>query len=461
MPCNSDKSAAILVAAAVTLSRIPFLTRSYGYDGDGWVVAATARRIAEEGKYVYSRPPGYPLQELICSIFWKAGPLALNGLTALFSVAAAVFFFLILRALGIPRRDGVLGAIALAFVPMIYINSTATLDYIWALAFLLASLYGVLRERVTIAGVAAGAAIGCRITSGAMLIPLGLVLLAAAPEGRRIQAAARFVILALLAGVLCYLPVFLSYGPEFFRFADEPLSMRLRTRLILYGLTLGVWGLLGTVALVVLFAGFLIKRKNIVRPHLHGIASSKPFAAAITIAITLYVISFARLPIEWAYLIPIVPFVLLLVYRSAPPGWTSIFSIVLMISPFLITVNLQGNVSLPGPLLVDSKQKSEQLDSIKEVYTHINACPTDIVILETGPEIHRFLATPPGSNGWEWEKEVSFTLTLPHRERRQKASETTTVFTLIKEKHRYIGAFVHFKDKNGKVRMRVEKFQGK
>ena len=69
MICKSDKGTAFLVAAAGTLSRIPFRSRSYGFDGDAWNAAYAARVIAEEGHYRYSRPPGYPLQEYVCSLF--------------------------------------------------------------------------------------------------------------------------------------------------------------------------------------------------------------------------------------------------------------------------------------------------------------------------------------------------------------------------------------------------------
>lgn len=64
MICKSDKGTAFLVAAAGTLSRIPFLFRSYGFDGDARNAAYAARVIAEEGHYRYSRPPGSPYRSM-------------------------------------------------------------------------------------------------------------------------------------------------------------------------------------------------------------------------------------------------------------------------------------------------------------------------------------------------------------------------------------------------------------
>src|SRR5207245_1842743 len=79
-----------LLAAGVALSRAPFLAPGYGTDTDAWKLAYAARFIATQGRYLASRLPGYPIQELVSALFWKGGPLALNGPTALFSVLATV-----------------------------------------------------------------------------------------------------------------------------------------------------------------------------------------------------------------------------------------------------------------------------------------------------------------------------------------------------------------------------------
>jgi len=138
-----------------------------------------------------------------------------------------------------------------------------------------------------------------------------------------------------------------------------------------------------------------------------------------------------------------------------------VFCAALIASPFLINVGAVGNVSAQGPLLVDWNRKAEQLASIEEVYLHVNECPQNVVILETGPGIYRMRAMPRGENGFAHEKKITFVRTLPHWERSQRASETVTVYTLIKEKHRYVGAFVYFANENGNIQMQVEKFSAK
>jgi membrane-bound ClpP family serine protease len=166
------------------LSRVPFLDAGYGRINDAWRVATAAREIATSGRYTASRFPPHPVQEIVCSLFWRGWPVASNAATAVLSAFAVLFFALSLARLGI---DGVLEAsAALAFAPVIFINSTSSLDYLWALAFILGSLFFVLDRKPILAGIFLGLAIGCRITSGAMLLPLLiLVWRTLAPEPTR------------------------------------------------------------------------------------------------------------------------------------------------------------------------------------------------------------------------------------------------------------------------------------
>ena len=96
--------------------------------------------------------PGYPLPETSYALIWRAGPLAINGLTALLSTVAFVFFALTLKRLCSP--DYLLAGLALVFTPVIYINSVTSMDYVWALAFLLASQYWILARKSMLAGFA-------------------------------------------------------------------------------------------------------------------------------------------------------------------------------------------------------------------------------------------------------------------------------------------------------------------
>jgi hypothetical protein len=163
----------IILTFVVFLSRVPFLGDGFGTNPDGWRVADAARIIALSGHYSYSRPPGHPFQELFYSLIWDASPTMFNLITAMLSVGVFIFFYLSLAKLNF--KKSLLGALALVFIPVVYINSTNSMDFIWALFFILGSFYFALDLKLALAGIFLGLAIGCRITSAAMMIPIGLL----------------------------------------------------------------------------------------------------------------------------------------------------------------------------------------------------------------------------------------------------------------------------------------------
>src|ERR1700677_829561 len=142
-PSLPRPAALALLCAAVLLTRLPFLGAGYGEHADNWRVALAARHIAETGVYEVSRFPGYPVQEIVCSWFWKTGPYGLNLLDALFCVVAIFSFALICMEYGM--RHWWLAALALAFAPVVYINSVSSKDLPWTLALLLGSWWWAMR----------------------------------------------------------------------------------------------------------------------------------------------------------------------------------------------------------------------------------------------------------------------------------------------------------------------------
>lgn len=91
-PRNQRIAFACLIAVMVLASRLPFLGAGYGVNVDAWRVARAARNIALSGHYEASRLPGYPIQEIVSSWLWRGGPWALNGASAVLSVAALAGF---------------------------------------------------------------------------------------------------------------------------------------------------------------------------------------------------------------------------------------------------------------------------------------------------------------------------------------------------------------------------------
>src|SRR3954469_14360115 len=109
----------VFLSLIIFLSRLPFLWAGFGAEEDSWLLPLTAKHIALNGTYEMSRAPGHPLQELLYSLMWNAGPFAYNLVTSITSVIAVVFFALALRNLNF--KHYLFAAFAFAFTPIVFI----------------------------------------------------------------------------------------------------------------------------------------------------------------------------------------------------------------------------------------------------------------------------------------------------------------------------------------------------
>jgi hypothetical protein len=362
-----ERLALALAALAVLLTRLPWIGSGYGSDPDGYRVVIAARQIARTGVYQASRLPGYPVYEYLTALSATAAPWVSNAVTALFSVAAFVLFALIVRELGVRRY--LLIALAFAMTPVVYLSSCCTMDYIPAVAGQLAATYAVLRRRPMLAGLLLGLSIGCRITAGALALPLCLwILLTAAPRPA-VRQCLTFGITLLLVSVLCFLPVLRLYGADFFAFYDNggypPLDVVYTRALPL------VWGPLGLLALLALLCAapgyYRFTRAALDEPRTR-------YALALAgVAIALYLIAFLRLPDEAGYLLPAVPFVLLAIALLTPPWAVGAVALALMLSSWVAFDH--GVPALDGPIVEDHLVRESQQRSTRAVIDAVASLP--------------------------------------------------------------------------------------
>jgi hypothetical protein len=342
LPTLSRPIALALLCVTVLLTRLPFLGFGYGEHADNWRTALAARHIAETGAYEYSRAPGYPVQDYTCALLWKTGPFGFNLLDALFCTAAALFFALICIEHGV--ADWWLAGLALAFVPIIYVNSVSSKDFPWALGFLMAAWWCALRKKPVLTGILLGLAMGVRITSGAAALPIALTLIDGADNRTAFR---RILITGLISAaivLIAFTPVYDRYGVDFFDFYAQhamPDGWEIAARM-----TTEVWGVLGVAGLcVALVAAPMAKARPVIAPrHLLAWASM----------VVIYIIAFFCLPDEAAYLIPALPFVLLLLWRATPRWAFRMCCALIIISPFL---SWSGARPAPGLVLQDHRQR--------------------------------------------------------------------------------------------------------
>ncbi len=342
----------------VFLSRLPFLSAGYGLDGDSWAVAITALKLHETGNYIVSRLPGYPVQEWLTSLVIGGGPFAVNCLTAVVSTIGFLFFVLTLRALRF--RSIYLAGFALAAVPILYIHSTTAIDYNFALAFILIALFFVIKDNPLLAGIFLGLAIGSRITSGAMLIPFAIMLTKSMSVRGNVMRILRLTIPALLIGALVFIPVFLQYSWGFFTYYDVPYPSIPK---VLYKFSLEVWGVLGFAALIISTVLLFLPVRESAQKYLFPRSVNERFVIAWLVAVDLYIIAFLKLPMESGYLIPIIPFVLLIFGKYLYQRAFHFLCICLILSPFLFTISPSErfDATSPSPLSFHFSSGGEDL----------------------------------------------------------------------------------------------------
>jgi hypothetical protein len=317
----------------VLLTRLPFLFNGFGVEEDSWGLVLNSYEILEKGHYVYSRLPGHPVQEMILAYFPSITPLAYNGLSAFFSAIASVFFAMIMKKLTF--RYYFSAGLILAFIPVFYISSVSTIDYCWAAAFIMISMYFLIKENIWAAGIFLGIASGCRITSALMILPF-LFLINATNIAEFFKKSIALCLISFCVFIVVFLPAFIEYGISVISTYKQPYPPIPK---VIFKGSIGVLGITGIIALIVLMLIMFINRKKrqlnfINTPH------RKILFCSITAIITTLLI-FIRLPEKSAFLIPALPFLIILVsYYIKTPKAFAFFFISMALSSFLFSINI-------------------------------------------------------------------------------------------------------------------------
>lgn len=383
----------------VFISRIPFLSAGYGIEEDSWGIALAAFHTKLTGIYEPSRLPGHPVQELIYSALWGTGPIVFNGLCAFFSAVGAVFFALILKHLSF--KHFFIASLAFAFVPVYYISSTYTIDFVWTQAFILISFYYLLKNKLIVCGIFLGLAIGCRITSGAMLLPFMIIIWQNKNLKQNIILLLKIAAPMALVAIITYAPIVQQFGLSFFMYYDQfpypPLSK------VLYKMTLGVFGVIGVIAIgvAVLFIFFNKQKQNFGAAFENKL--DKKIIIASFVILVLYTISYFRLPQKSGYMISVIPFVILLFGYYLNSKNFKLVCIAFILSSFICSINLTDklrgasyskyavlfNVSgqelffdpFSGPIFSDYSKRKQKMKFTADLIGKTNTIKTKTIII--------------------------------------------------------------------------------
>jgi protein-S-isoprenylcysteine O-methyltransferase Ste14 len=295
------------VLLLLILVNLPLAFLGYGDHVDTYGALDAGRRLLTTGVYHPSRNPGYLLFETAAAGLSMVGGYPLSNLATLAMGALAVWCFLgVTRELGVPHRHGL--AAILILTPTFWVSCHTTTDFVWALACLLGAFLLLLRGRAWTAGVVLALAIGLRLGS---LFP-ALCLLAFAfwrrPGDRRRLALAG--VLALGLGGLCYLPPWAEAGYHLSFLQAHVGDAELWTpkmRLGRFVFKNIYWPGLFATAMLALFS------PGVARALWRQRRGERGPVIVLCLAVLLCLeLLFLQYPIRQVYLLPIVPFALIL-----------------------------------------------------------------------------------------------------------------------------------------------------
>ncbi len=314
---------------------LPLTFFGYGSDVDTYRVLEAGRNFIATADYVPSRRPGFLVHELSTYVLDRLGGSLLSNLGTLFwALVAVVCLGRILRRHQVAQA----GLLLLAFIvhPVFWYNATVTADYAWALGMLLAGFDFLERGRFGWAGLALGLSIGCRISSAPVAALLLIYAWLEFPGQRRRVIGSAFLV-ALLAALAYILPWdFAEWRPSFWEASigsPDLWSPGMQAGRFFYK-NLYFWGVPAALFLIVLLARFARK------PQAWKGPGARRLAGLCLLALLGLQALFFRYPIEVEYLLPTLPFWLILVGLGLPRRREAVILILVILSYNLVNLNL-------------------------------------------------------------------------------------------------------------------------
>ena len=314
----------------------PFIFLGYGSDYDSYNVLWVGKNYIETLDYVPSRVPGFFIYETIIFFLNSIGGSFLTNFGSLcMSLSILAVFMYICKRYGVPNYRFL--AIIMMVHPYYLVNSTCTMDYLFALGFTMIGFWMLLEGKFVAAGVTMAMGIGSRLTTA---LVAGMMLLWAfifkVQNRRRI----------LLSGVITVIVSFIFYLPPI-TFAEwkthiflpsiggeEFWSLYLRAGRFIYK-SVYFWGP----------PAFFILIWGLVRLGISGkLKGNKKLLQICILSLALIIgieIFYWRLPTEPSYLIPTIPFWMILIsFAFSDKKWVLGLLLSLVIISNFVTVNI-------------------------------------------------------------------------------------------------------------------------
>lgn len=240
---QKDKRILFLLFIFIFLSRIPFIFYGYGSEEDAWSVALNASIMHQTGVYEYSRLPGHPVQEVIFALLYSDRAYVFNLITVIISTIGFLYFFRLLKLLGATSFQSFYTTLFTAFIPIAYIHSTNSMDYMWAFSFITIATYYLLTQKIITSALFISLAFGCRVSS-LLMLPFMYYFLNSYNNDQLTKSIRKHFVFSCIFCLILLLPLFSRYGIRFIDFYAQQYPSFAKA---LYKYTLALTGLGGII----------------------------------------------------------------------------------------------------------------------------------------------------------------------------------------------------------------------
>jgi hypothetical protein len=298
---GSDRVRWALLGCAACLY-VPLIFAGPGSDPDSKRELHSGLTLLWQHRYVMSRPPGYFPYEALCGFLCQLGGSVANNLaTIAMSLALLDAFLGVCRHFEVPNRY--LLATTMALHPVYWAASTSTIDFLWALGCFFVGFRLLLDCRYFAGAAMLGLAVGIRLSSVLLAGPLLIWKLTEHPRDARPWCAAA---LATAIGAALYIPEFISSGSSlrFLTYYVGPWTFGGYLGRFIYK-NVYFWGLPATMLLIA-------AAPRMIRTLAECGRRSIPIVVLSLSIVLLFEVLFLKIPVQRAYLLPMLPFILIL-----------------------------------------------------------------------------------------------------------------------------------------------------
>lgn len=338
------------------ISRLPLLDLGFGYDIDGWVEVNSAFNTAHTLEYIPSRGLGHPLYELLVASllkiderFFSSEWIITNSANFLIFLLCVIFFYKILDSWRIERKG--LLIIFFCFLPVIWKNSTMTVDFMLSLMFLLLSQYLAISNRYNLSAIALGFACGARFQNGIMLIPM-LYLIISQTSFRK-KDAIKFLIIFSLLTFIFLIPFLNSYGiPTYEQYKEVGI---LKSNLGMYILKAGYRGIYRFIGIdaAIFLLGCLIFQTNGIKRLFVSLRDRNEKIVFSSLVVLIFALLFAKYPFKQEYMLPLVPSAIILLNHILNRKTLLTFFLIAILNGFLVVPGVTINFTPHGEIFPD------------------------------------------------------------------------------------------------------------